>query len=70
MKYRAICESGITVKERVTIPEHLIPGDAQVEIQAKKSAGYFSGTDPSKVFSDEYTRVSIFTFGSSHPSMW
>ncbi len=43
MKYRAICESGITVKERVTIPEHLIPAEAQVEIQAKKSSGYFSG---------------------------
>ncbi|MBS0350305.1 MAG: GTP cyclohydrolase II [Proteobacteria bacterium] len=43
VKYRTICESGITVKERVTIPEHLIPEDAQVEIQAKKSAGYFSG---------------------------
>lgn len=43
MKYRAICESGITVKERVTIPEHLISSDAQIEIQAKKSAGYFSG---------------------------
>lgn len=42
MKYRAICESGIVIKERVTIPAHLIPGDAQVEIQAKKSAGYFS----------------------------
>lgn len=43
MKYRALCDSGIIVKERVTLPEHLIPGDAQIEIQAKKSAGYFSG---------------------------
>lgn len=43
MKYQAICESGILVKERVIIPEHLIPGEAQVEIQAKKSAGYFGG---------------------------
>jgi GTP cyclohydrolase II len=43
MKYRAICDSGITILERVTIPEHLIPNDAQIEIQAKKSAGYFSG---------------------------
>ncbi len=43
MKYRAICAGGITVQERIILPEHLIPGDAQVEIQAKKSAGYFSG---------------------------
>lgn len=43
MKYRAISDSGITVKERVTIPDHLIPGDAQIEIQAKKAAGYYSG---------------------------
>lgn len=41
-KYHAIRESGINVKERVTIPDHLIPHNAQVEIQAKKSAGYFS----------------------------
>lgn len=41
-KYHAIRESGISVKERVTIPDHLIPHNAQVEIQAKKSAGYFS----------------------------
>ncbi len=43
MKYKAICESGIEVKERVMIPEHLISSEAQVEIQAKKSSGYFSG---------------------------
>ncbi len=42
LKYRAISESGIIVKQRVTIPEHLIPSNAHVEIQAKKSAGYFS----------------------------
>jgi len=48
MKYRAICESGIAVKERVIIPEHLIPSDAHVEIQAKKSAGYFSGDSNSR----------------------
>lgn len=43
MKYRAISESGIIVKERITIPDHLIPSDAHVEMQAKKAAGYFSG---------------------------
>lgn len=44
VKYQAICDSGIDVIERVTIPDQLIPGDAQIEIQAKKNAGYFSGT--------------------------
>ena len=30
------------VKNRVSIPEELIPKDAQVEIEAKKAAGYYS----------------------------
>ena len=42
MKYNAIVQSGIEVKNRLSIPEHLIPGDAQVEIEAKKAAGYFT----------------------------
>jgi GTP cyclohydrolase II len=46
MKYDAITNSGIEVGERVDIPAGLIPADAQVEMQAKKAAGYFtqSGT--------------------------
>ena len=28
------------------IPEHLIPADALVEMDAKKAAGYFSPTKP------------------------
>jgi hypothetical protein len=32
---------------RVLIPDDLIPKDAQVEMEAKKAAGYFS-TEPKK----------------------
>lgn len=42
MKYDAITASGITVLERVSIPDGLIPQDAQVEMEAKKAAGYFT----------------------------
>jgi GTP cyclohydrolase II len=42
MKYDAIVKSGIEIGERVNIPEELIPADAQVEIDAKIAAGYFT----------------------------
>ena len=42
MKFDAITESGIEVGERVNIPDYLIPADAQVEMDAKKAAGYFT----------------------------
>ena len=42
MKHDAIVRQGIEIAERVPIPEHLIPADAQVEIEAKKAAGYFT----------------------------
>lgn len=42
MKYEAITKSGIEVLNRLSIPDHLIPDDAQVEIEAKKAAGYFT----------------------------
>ena len=42
MKHDALRDSGIEVGERVTIPAHLVPDDAQVEIEAKKAAGYYS----------------------------
>jgi GTP cyclohydrolase II len=42
MKYNAITKSGIQVVERVSIPEDRIPKDAQVEMEAKKAAGYFT----------------------------
>lgn len=42
MKYDAITNSGIQVVQRIPIPPDMIPPDAQVEIEAKKAAGYFS----------------------------
>lgn len=42
MKYDAITGSGISVGERVNIPDDLIPADARVEIDAKMAAGYFT----------------------------
>ncbi|MCB9091531.1 MAG: GTP cyclohydrolase II [Halobacteriovoraceae bacterium] len=42
MKYDAIVNSGIEVVNRISIPEDLVPADAQVEIEAKKAAGYFT----------------------------
>jgi GTP cyclohydrolase II len=41
-KFDAITGSGIEVLERVKIPDALIPADAQVEMQAKVAAGYFT----------------------------
>ncbi|MBI0435496.1 GTP cyclohydrolase II [Roseomonas sp. KE0001] len=46
MKFAPITESGIQVVERVPIPEALIPPDAQVEMDAKKAAGYFTEAVP------------------------
>lgn len=42
MKHDAITKSGIEIGERVNIPDELIPADAQVEIDAKIAAGYFT----------------------------
>ncbi len=42
MKYDAIVKSGIEVVNRISIPADLIPMDAQVEMEAKKAAGYFT----------------------------
>ena len=48
MKYDAITRAGIEVVERVNIPDGLIPADAQVEMDAKMAAGYFTpGAVPS-----------------------
>ena len=42
MKHDAITGSGIEIGERVSIPDELVPPDAQVEIEAKKAAGYYT----------------------------
>jgi GTP cyclohydrolase II len=46
MKYDAIVGSGIEVVNRISIPDDLIPKDAQVEMEAKKAAGYFTKEKP------------------------
>ncbi|MFT4059388.1 MAG: GTP cyclohydrolase II [Legionella sp.] len=42
MKYDSLLRSGINVVERVHIPDELVPPDAQVEMKAKRAAGYYS----------------------------
>jgi GTP cyclohydrolase II len=46
MKYDAITQSGITVGQRLALPDERIPPDAQVEMAAKKAAGYYAGETP------------------------
>lgn len=41
-KYNAISNSGIQVVDRIPLPENWIPADAQVEIIAKRAAGYYT----------------------------
>ncbi|MEL6264341.1 MAG: GTP cyclohydrolase II [Pseudomonadota bacterium] len=48
MKHDALVAQGITVGERVPIPDDLIPADAQVEMDAKKAAGYFTDATVSR----------------------
>ncbi|HTR17086.1 MAG TPA: GTP cyclohydrolase II [Acetobacteraceae bacterium] len=48
MKFQPIVESGIEVVERVPIPDELVPADAQVEIDAKKAAGYYTTEMPTE----------------------
>ena len=46
MKYDALLRQGITIDERVSLPDEMIPPDARVEIEAKIAAGYFAGNRP------------------------
>jgi GTP cyclohydrolase II len=55
MKYNALTDSGIEIGERVPIPDHLVPPDASVEMEAKKAAGYFSPDAPPSA--EDLTRV-------------
>lgn len=42
MKHDAITGAGIEIGERVPIPPELVPPDANVELEAKKAAGYYT----------------------------
>jgi GTP cyclohydrolase II len=54
MKSDALRAQGIDIVEQVPIPDELIPPDAQVEMDAKKAAGYFTSRKPDVV---ELTRA-------------
>ena len=41
MKSEALVRQGVEIGEQVPIPDELIPADAQVEMDAKKAAGYY-----------------------------
>jgi len=45
MKHDALVRQGISIVTRTEIPEDLVPADAQVEISAKRAAGYYSAED-------------------------
>ncbi len=55
MKHDALTEAGITIGERVPIPDDLVPQDASVEMEAKKAAGYYT-PEPAPT-SEDLTRV-------------
>ena len=55
MKYNALTGAGIEIGERVPIPDHLVPPDASVEMEAKKAAGYFTPDAPPSA--EDLTRV-------------
>ena len=42
LKHDALVAAGIAIGERIPLPPELVPPDAQVEIEAKKAAGYFT----------------------------
>jgi GTP cyclohydrolase II len=44
MKHGALAGQGIEIGERIDLPDELIPEDAQVEMEAKKAAGYFTNS--------------------------
>ena len=46
MKHDALVGQGVRIVERVPIPDELVPADAQVEMVAKKAAGYYSSEAP------------------------
>jgi GTP cyclohydrolase II len=43
MKFDALSAQGIEIIDRVPIPDEFVPLDAQVEMSAKKAAGYYAG---------------------------
>jgi GTP cyclohydrolase II len=48
LKYDALVAAGIAIDTRVSIPDDLVPQDANVEMEAKKAAGYFTADEKPK----------------------
>jgi GTP cyclohydrolase II len=48
LKFEPMRQQGIEIVARVPIPDDLIPLDAQVEMDAKKAAGYYTDETVSK----------------------
>ncbi len=55
MKFEPMRQQGIEIVSRVPIPDDLIPPDAQVEMDAKKAAGYY--TDESVSQPEDLTKT-------------
>ena len=55
MKRDAMTSQGIEIVKQIEIPDELIPEDAQVEMEAKKAAGYFVETEDR--ISDDLTKT-------------
>jgi GTP cyclohydrolase II len=56
LKQEAIETSGISIVERVPLPDELVPDDAQVELAAKRAAGYYS---PDKAPTEEELKAVV-----------
>jgi GTP cyclohydrolase II len=52
LKYDALIAAGIAIGERVPLPPELVPQDANVEIEAKKAAGYYTLDVPAEDSTD------------------
>jgi len=48
LKFDALVHAGITIETRVPLPQELIPQDANVEMEAKKAAGYFASEETTR----------------------
>ncbi|KAF5357474.1 hypothetical protein D9758_012505 [Tetrapyrgos nigripes] len=59
MKYDAVVGSGIDVGRRYELPDHLIPPDSRVEIDAKIASGYFSTRKDGKELTPEELRKTV-----------
>jgi GTP cyclohydrolase II len=67
MKYNAIVNTGITIVNRVEIPQELVPLDAQVEITAKVFHGYNAGNTYQGIDTDDLKKTVGREYGYDKP---